>query len=122
MMAATNWLEVKRIDDPVGAFPVHAASGVWGTLAVGLFATKGGLLTGGGWHLLMVQFLGLLVLCAWGFILTWGGLKLINKWVPIRATVDEEELGLDISYHGIMATYTSPEFIRVDEYLNMKEN
>ncbi len=36
MMAATNWLEARQIDDPVGAFPVHAASGIWGTLAVGL--------------------------------------------------------------------------------------
>ena len=39
MMAATNWLEARQIDDPVGAFPVHAASGIWGTLAVGLFST-----------------------------------------------------------------------------------
>jgi ammonium transporter, Amt family len=121
MMAATNWLEAKRIDDPVGAFPVHAASGVWGTIAVGLFATKGGLLTGGGWHLLGVQLLGLTVLCAWGFLLTWVGLKLINKWVPIRATEDEEELGLDISYHGIMATHTSSGFINVNENYNIKD-
>lgn len=123
MMAATNWLESKRIDDPVGAFPVHAASGIWGTIAVGLFATKGGLFTGGGWHLLGVQLLGLAVLCVWGFITTWIGLKAINKIVPVRATDDEEEVGLDISYHGIMATHASPEFINVDEYFqNPKED
>ncbi|OIK14693.1 ammonium transporter [Bacillus sp. MUM 116] len=120
MMTATNWLEAKRIDDPVGAFPVHAVSGVWGTIAVGLFATNGGLLTGGGWHLLVAQLLGLFILCAWGFLLTWGGLKLINKWVPIRASNDEEELGLDISYHGIMATHTSPEFLQVEDYFKEK--
>ncbi|MED3562454.1 ammonium transporter [Bacillus xiapuensis] len=120
MIAATNWLEAKRIDDPVGAFPVHAVSGVWGTIAVGLFATNGGLLTGGGWHLLVVQLLGLFILCAWGFLLTWGGLKLINKWVPIRASNDEEELGLDISYHGIMATHISPEFLQVENYFKEK--
>ncbi|MDR6999011.1 ammonium transporter [Neobacillus niacini] len=121
MMGATNWLEAKRIDDPVGAFPVHAVSGVWGTIAVGLFATEGGLLEGGGWHLLAVQLLGLFILCGWGFLLTWAGLKLINKWVPIRASNDEEDLGLDISYHGIMATHTSPEFLQVNDYLNRKE-
>lgn len=115
MMAATNWLEARRIDDPVGAFPVHAISGAWGTIAVGLFATKGGLFAGGGWHLLGVQLLGLLVLCAWGFVLTWFGLKLIHLWVPIRATDDEEELGLDISYHGIMATHSMPEFLTAEE-------
>jgi ammonium transporter, Amt family len=121
MMAATNWLEAKRIDDPVGAFPVHAASGVWGTIAVGLFATKGGLFAGGGWSLIGVQLLGLTVLCVWGFLLTWIGLRLINKWVPIRATEDEEEMGLDISYHGIMATHTSTEFINVNENYTFKD-
>ena len=124
MMAATNWLEAKRIDDPVGAFPVHAVSGIWGTIAVGLFASDGGLLTGGGWHLLGIQLLGLTVLCIWGFVFTWFALKLINKWVPIRSTDEEEEVGLDVSYHGIMAIHTSPEFINVDDYFieNPREN
>lgn len=121
MMAATNWLEAKQIDDPVGAFPVHAVSGIWGTIAVGLFATKGGLFTGGGFHLLGIQLLGLVVLCTWGFLLTWIGLKIINKWVPIRSTDEEEEVGLDISYHGIMATHASPEFINVEDYFNNQE-
>jgi Amt family ammonium transporter len=121
MMAATNWLEAKQIDDPVGAFPVHAISGIWGTIAVGIFATKGGLLTGGGFHLLGIQLLGLVVLCAWGFLSTWVGLKLINKVVAIRATDEEEEVGLDISYHGIMATHSSPEFINVEDYFNSQQ-
>ncbi|MGG5252381.1 ammonium transporter [Neobacillus sp. SM06] len=120
MMAATDWLEARKIDDPVGAFPVHAVSGAWGTIAVGLFATKDGLLTGGGWHLLGVQLLGLVVLCAWGFVFTWFGLKLIKQWVPIRATNEEEELGLDVSYHGIMATHSMPEFLKVEEPIREK--
>ncbi len=120
MMAATNWLEARKIDDPVGAFPVHAASGVWGTIAVGLFASDGGLLTGGGWHLLGVQILGLAVLCTWGFVLTWVAWKIINVWIPIRSTNEEQELGLDISYHGITATHSDTEFIRVEEYYNSR--
>ena len=116
MMAATNWLEARKIDDPVGAFPVHAVSGVWGTIAVGLFASEDGLLTGGGWHLLGVQIIGLAVLCTWGFVLTWVALKIINIWIPVRSTDEEQELGLDISYHGITATHSDTEFIRVDEY------
>ena len=117
MMAATNWLDTRGIDDPVGAFPVHAVSGVWGTIAVGLFATKGGLFTQGSWHLLTIQIIGLIVLCAWGFSMTWISLKIINIWVPIRSTEDEEEIGLDISYHGIMATHTSTDFIEMKEPL-----
>ncbi|MBB6446020.1 ammonium transporter [Bacillus benzoevorans] len=115
MIAATNWLEARKIDDPVGAFPVHAVSGIWGTVAVGLFAAEGGLLNGGGWGLLGIQVLGLLVLCVWGFCMTWFSIKLINRFVPVRATDEEEEVGLDISYHGIMATHTSPEFVEVKE-------
>ncbi|USK60477.1 ammonium transporter [Peribacillus asahii] len=116
MMAATNWLEARRIDDPVGAFPVHAVSGIWGTIAVGLFATEGGLFTDGSWHLLGVQILGLTVLCTWGFLLTWIAFKTINIWIPIRSTDEEEEVGLDISYHGIRATHAANEFIRIEDY------
>ncbi len=111
MMFATTWLETRGIDDPVGAFPVHGVSGVWGTFAVGLFATKDGLFSTGHWHLLGIQLLGLIVLSIWGFVLTWGGLKLIKWMVPVRATEEEEDLGLDISYHGIMAAYQEHEFI-----------
>lgn len=116
MMAATNWLEARKIDDPVGAFPVHAVSGVWGTIAVGLFASDGGLFTGGGWHLLGIQVVGLVVLCTWGFVLTWAAFKIINIWIPIRSTDEEQDLGLDISYHGITATHSDTEFINVEGY------
>lgn len=123
MLFATNWLESKQIDDPVGAFPVHAVSGIWGTVAVGLFATDGGLLTTGSWKLLGVQILGLIVLCIWGFALTWISLKLIQMWIPVRSTEEEEEIGLDISYHGILAAYQEHEFIKhEDHYTNLKDD
>ena len=95
----------------LGRFPVHAALGMWGTIAVGLFSTEGGLFTGGGWHLLGVQSLGLAVLCLWGFVLTWFAFKIINIWIPIGSTDEEQDLGLDISYHGIKATYKGTEFM-----------
>ncbi|WP_416298241.1 ammonium transporter [Paenibacillus illinoisensis] len=117
MMAATNWLERRRIDDPVGAFPVHAASGMWGTIAVGLFATDGGLFMGGGWKLLGVQALGLVALVIWGFVMTWFGLKLIGRLVPVRSTEEEEDLGLDISYHGVMAAHQAHEFLDGEEHI-----
>jgi ammonium transporter, Amt family len=121
MMAATNWLEARKIDDPVGAFPVHAVSGIWGTIAVGLFSSEGGLFIDGDWKLLGIQILGLAVLGIWGFSLTWTALKLINIWIPIRSTDEEQELGLDISYHGTKATYTAADFIRVEEYYHSVE-
>ncbi|MEK4324319.1 ammonium transporter [Paenibacillus sp. FSL R7-0297] len=116
MMAAANWLEARRIDDPVGAFPVHAVSGAWGTVAVGLFATDGGLLYGGGWHQLGVQLLGLVTLAVWGFATTWCGLKLIGKLVQVRSSEEEEDIGLDISYHGMIAAHRSAEFIELEDH------
>ncbi|MEW8986187.1 MAG: ammonium transporter, partial [Bacillus sp. (in: firmicutes)] len=116
MLFATNWLESRKIDDPVGAFPVHAVSGMWGTIALGLFATEGGLFYGGGWHLLGVQLLGLIVLCIWGFTMTWLGLSLIRLWIPVRSTEEEEEMGLDISYHGVLAAYQEHEFINYQDH------
>ncbi|WP_141603739.1 ammonium transporter [Terrilactibacillus laevilacticus] len=115
MIFATNLLESNQIDDPVGAFPVHAASGVWGTIAVGLFSSDGGLLTDGHWHLLGVQLLGLIVLCTWGFVVTWLGLSVIKCWIPVRSTEEEEEIGLDVSYHGAIAAYHEREFIEYEE-------
>ncbi|MDC3417320.1 ammonium transporter [Aquibacillus salsiterrae] len=117
MIVATNWLESRKIDDPVGAFPVHAVSGVWGTIALGLFSTDGGLFYSGSWVLVGTQLFGLVVLCTWGFVATWGGLALINRIVPVRSTEEEEEIGLDISYHGVLAAYQERDFINSEEHL-----
>ncbi|WP_027417800.1 ammonium transporter [Aneurinibacillus terranovensis] len=103
MMGATSLLDVFKVDDPVGAFPVHGVSGMIGTLAVGLFASNGGLFSGGGWHLLAVQMLGLVTLCTWGFVGTWVFLKVTSFFMPLRVSTMEEKVGLDIAAHGIMA-------------------
>lgn len=123
MVLASEWLEKRRVDDPVGAFAVHGISGSIGTLAVGLFtlpdtAAHKGLFYGGGWHLLGVQALGLLVVAAWGFALTWGGLKLIQWFKPVRVSTDEELVGLDVGIHGVPAYSQEPDFIDVDKLRN----
>lgn len=120
MVLASEWLERRRVDDPVGAFAVHGVSGSIGTLAVGLFtlpntASHAGLFYGGGWSLLGVQALGLLVVAAWGFALTWGGLKLIQLFKPVRVTADEELVGLDVGIHGVPAYSQEPGFLNVDQ-------
>lgn len=97
--------QILKIDDPVGATSVHLVCGVFGTLAVGLFATEGGLLFGGGIKLLMVQIIG--ILSVGGFTVLFSTLV----WYALQATVgirvhpEEENLGLDISEHG-MEAYT----------------
>jgi len=125
MVYATELLEAKGIDDPVGAFPVHGISGSLGTIAVGLFAQPdavsegtAGLFYGGGWHLLGVQALGLLVVCVWGFALTWGFLKLINRIVPLRVSRDEELVGLDVGIHGVPAYSQEDGFLDLGQLKN----
>ena len=94
--------------DPVGAIAVHGVCGTFGTLAVGIFAEKGGFLYGGGFHLLSVQALGVLAISLWGFATTYALFYAMNKTVGIRVTVDEETEGLDLAEHG-MAAYNEME-------------
>lgn len=99
------------IDDPVGASAAHGVAGIWGVLAVGLFAdnpiplatTNGrrGLLKGGGFYLLGIQCLTVLVLTLWGLCATYLLLWLINKVIPIRMDPNEELLGADLMEHRI---------------------
>lgn len=94
---------VLKIDDPVGAVSVHGVCGAWGTLAVGLFATDGGLFFGGGFNLLGAQMLGVLVAFAWAFGLGLLLFTIIKKTIGLRVTEEEELRGLDISEHGMEA-------------------
>lgn len=130
MVLVTEWLESKQVDDPVGAFAVHGVSGSIGTLAVGLFAMpeltesvgKGyyGLFYGGGWNLLGVQALGLVIVSVWGFLLTWGALWLIRKIMPVRVSKDEELIGLDVGIHGVPAYSQEHDFLDVDQLKSSK--
>jgi Amt family ammonium transporter len=120
MVLATEQLEQRGVDDPVGAFAVHGVSGSIGTLAVGLFAEPGtgarsGLFYGGGWHLLGAQALGLAVAAAWGFALTWGALRLIRAACPVRVSRDEETVGLDVGIHGVPAYSQEHDFLDIDK-------
>ncbi len=91
-------IERFRVDDPVGAIAVHGFNGVWGVLAVGLFATDGGLFHGGGPHLLGVQALGVVVLSLWGFGATWVTCKVLAATVGIRVSAEDEAIGLDAAW------------------------
>ncbi|MBT3277865.1 MAG: ammonium transporter [Phycisphaerales bacterium] len=94
-------LERLRIDDPVGAFPVHGINGIWGTLAIGLFSESSGLFYGHGASQLGIQALG--VFSVVGFVLlTMGAVfLLIKKTYGLRVSKQEELRGLDIGEHGM---------------------
>jgi Amt family ammonium transporter len=92
-----------KIDDPVGALSVHLVNGVWGTLAVGLFATEGGLLFGGGVSKLLVQLAGVAAIGAFISAASFGTWYVMRQTLGIRVSAAEEEEGLDVGEHGMEA-------------------
>lgn len=109
--------KVLKIDDPVGAVGVHGLNGALGTICVGLFSdgtgTEGlGLLTGGGFHLLGVQALGMITVIAWVAVTMTVVFQVIKHTMGLRVSEDEEIAGLDIREHGIESSYA--DFITFD--------
>lgn len=94
-----------HIDDPVGAVAVHMANGIWGTLAVGLFAVDGGLFYGGGFRQLGIQAIGITAIVAWTTVCMLITFFVINKLHGLRVTREEEIAGLDKLEHGIPSSY-----------------
>ena len=104
-------MERLKIDDPVGAFPVHGLNGIFGVLAVGIWGVDGiGLLHGGGFTQLGIQAIGLVAAVAWTLPLSFLMFYLINKTFGLRVSEQVEIDGIDMEYHGI-GSY--PEFIEV---------
>lgn len=124
VVIAVEVIDRAHADDPVGAIAVHGVCGSFGALAVGLFASKAvnpsgadGLFAGGGFHLLGVQVLGLLIVSIWSFGATFGLFKLLKALVGIKVSTEDEFEGLDISEHG-MKSYTQTS---MDESLALED-
>jgi Amt family ammonium transporter len=126
-----------HVDDPVGAVSVHCLNGIWGTLAVGLFATNSapgysiadaagnemvGLFYGGGLKLLGIQFVGMFSTAAWTFITITITFFLIKAIMGLRVTEEEEILGLDSTEHGLASAYSGFAIMDVSNTLNMNVN
>lgn len=93
-----------RLDDPVGALSVHLVNGIWGTLAVGIFAAdaKAGIT-------FMGQLKGIVEIAVFVFVVSYVSMYLINRFLPFRAGDDEQVQGLDVDECGLEAY---PEFKR----------
>lgn len=100
-----------KIDDPVGAVPVHCLNGIWGTVAVGLFATGNGqdgikgLFYGGGFRQLGIQLIGFAAVAGWTAITCFILFLVLKKTIGLRVSHHEEVVGLDITEHGLMSSY-----------------
>ena len=133
-----------HIDDPVGAVAVHCLNGIWGTIAVGLFATdtapafsRGfgdgvsfganqitgtGLFYGGGFKLLGIQLLGLLSVAAWTLVTITLTFIIIKALVGLRVSEEEELQGLDPVEHGLASAYSGFSILDVSNTMTMDIN
>jgi Amt family ammonium transporter len=102
-----------HVDDPVGAIGVHLANGIWGTLAVGLFAVDGGLFYGGGVRLLGMQLIGIVCILAWTTVTMIIAFNIIKHTVGLRVTPEEEIAGMDSAEHGLPSAYA--DFAQIQE-------
>ena len=101
----------KKLDDPVGALSAHGIAGIWGTLSCGIFTAPRlaeynafgdpGLIYSGSFGQLGVQALGVVVVFAFVFVLSYGTFWAIKHTYGLRVSAEEEEAGLDITEHGM---------------------
>lgn len=133
-----------HVDDPVGAVAVHCLNGIWGTIAVGLFATdtapafaRGygdgvtfganqilgeGLFYGGGFKQLGIQLIGMFATIAWTAITITLTFLIIKALVGLRASEEEEIVGLDTTEHGLASAYSGFSIMDVSNTMSMDVN
>ncbi|GAB5491605.1 MAG: hypothetical protein Phog2KO_18200 [Phototrophicaceae bacterium] len=101
MFVTERVLEYFRIDDAVGAVPVHLGAGIWGTLAVALFGDLELLGTGlGRFSQLMIQINGIVVCAAWTFATSYIATSVLSRLMKLRVSAQDEYIGLNISEHN----------------------
>lgn len=114
VVAAVEIIDIKlKIDDPVGAVAVHCVNGIWGTLAVGLFACKSvpgnedfaGLFYGGGFSLLGKQAIGVITVALWTIVTMTIVFAILKKTNGLRVSKEEELKGLDATEHNLPSAY-----------------
>ena len=126
-----------RIDDPVGAVAVHCMNGIWGTIAVGLFATNAapeyavadaagnelvGLFYGGGFKLLGLQLIGFVSVAAWTAVTITVVFMVIKAVIGLRASTEEEIVGLDATEHGLVSAYSGFSIMDISNTMSMEIN
>lgn len=122
-----------HVDDPVGAVAVHMFNGIWGTIAVGLFATKSapgfalagikeGLFYGGGFSQLGLQLIGMFVTIAWTVVTITISFVILKKTIGLRVSEEEEIVGLDAMEHGLASAYSGFSIMDVSNTMTMAIN
>lgn len=122
-----------HVDDPVGAVAVHMLNGIWGTIAVGLFATASapgfelagiqeGLFYGGGLSQLGIQLVGMFITAAWTVVTITVAFYILKKTIGLRVSEEEEIVGLDAMEHGLASAYSGFSIMDVSNTMTMSVN
>ena len=118
-----------HVDDPVGAVAVHMMNGIWGTIAVGLFATSSapessidGLFYGGGFQHLGLQLIGVAAVAAWAAVCITITFVVVKSTIGLRVTEEEEIVGLDATEHGLASAYSGFSIMDVSNTMMMDIN
>ncbi len=119
-----------HIDDPVGAVAVHCLNGIWGTIAVGLFATTSapgndsvvGLFYGGGFKQLGIQLIGFGAVAVWTAVTITIAFLIIKAVIGLRASQEEEIIGLDSCEHGLTSAYAGFSIMDISNTMTMEVN
>ena len=122
-----------HVDDPVGAVAVHCLNGIWGTIAVGLFATssspafetagiKEGLFYGGGFEQLGLQLIGFAAVAAWTAVTITITFFVIKAIFGLRVSEEEEITGLDATEHGLPSAYAGFSIMDISNTMTMDIN
>ena len=119
-----------RVDDTVGAVAVHCLNGIWGTIAVGLFATTSapgndsivGLFYGGGFKQLGLQLAGFASVAAWTTVMITITFLVIKATVGLRVSEEEEIVGLDSCEHGLPSAYAGFSIMDISNTMTMDVN
>ena len=126
-----------RVDDPVGAVAVHMMNGIWGTISVGFFATNTapgysianasgeelvGMFYGGGFELLGLQLIGFASVAAWTAVTITIVFLIIKAVIGLRASQEEEIVGLDSMEHGLASAYSGFSIMDVSNTMSMEVN
>ncbi|MCI9462734.1 MAG: ammonium transporter [Lachnospiraceae bacterium] len=119
-----------HIDDPVGAVAVHCLNGIWGTIAVGLFATTSapgndsiiGLFYGGGFKQLELQLIGFAAVAAWTTVTITIAFLIIKALGGLRVSEEEEIVGLDACEHGLASAYSGFSIMDISNTMTMDIN
>ena len=123
---AVYWRSHSRIDDALDVFPTHGTGGIVGTVMTGIFIQEG--LISGTWDgfvIFLYHLLAIVIVFVYTFAMSYFGYWLIDKFIPMRVSIESERVGLDLSQHDEhygLAHFGERELAEYEEHIKSKNS